>query len=65
MYLLFFTGLALLGTILILFWLKDLLRSPRLARVVYSEPVARLALAGAAFAILGVLLILGEFWGGT
>lgn len=64
MYYLFFSGLALLGIILALFWLKDLLRSPRLARIVYSELVARLALAGAAFCILGLLLILADLWRG-
>lgn len=63
MYYLFFSGAFLLGSILLLFWLKDLRQSPRLARLVYSEFVARLALAGAAFTILGMLLILGEWWG--
>lgn len=63
MYYLFFSGAFLLGSILLLFWLKDVRRSPRLARLVYSEFVARLALAGAAFTILGMLLILGEWWG--
>lgn len=63
MYYLFFSGVFLLGSILLLFWLKDVLQSPRLARVVYSELTARFALAGAAFTILGLLLILGEWWG--
>ncbi len=63
MYYLLFIGAALLGAILALFWLKDRLRSPRLARVVYSELVARLALVGAALFILGLLLILSELFG--
>lgn len=63
MYYLFFSGLAVLGVILGMFWLKDRLRSPRLARIVYSELVARLALAGAAFCVLGLLLILGDMAG--
>ncbi|MDA7945838.1 MAG: hypothetical protein MPJ78_00010 [Hyphomicrobiaceae bacterium] len=63
MYYLFFAGIGILGTILGLFWLKDMLRSPRLARIVYSELVARFALAGAAFSILGLLLILSD-WAG-
>lgn len=63
MYYLFFSGLVVLGVILAMFWLKDRLRSPRLARIVYSELVARLALAGAAFCILGLLLILGDMAG--
>lgn len=62
MYALLIAGLALLGAILLLFWLKDVLRSPRLARLAYSGIVARLALAGAAFSILGLLLILGDWF---
>ena len=65
MYYLFFAGVALLGTILLLFWLKDVLRSPLLARIVYSELVARLALAGAAFTILGLLLIVADVMSGS
>lgn len=64
MYLLFFAGVVLLGTILAMFWFKDVFKSQRLARIVYSELVARLALAGAAFTILGALLIAGELWSG-
>ena len=64
MYYLFFAGVGILAVILGLFWLKDVLRSPRLARIAYSELVARLALAGAAFSILGLLLILGDAVGG-
>lgn len=60
MYYLFFTGAALLAVILLLFWLKDLLRSPRLARIVYSELVARFALIGAVFIFLGLVLIIAE-----
>ena len=60
MYFLFFAGVGILGVILAMFWLKDTLRSPRLARIVYSELVARLALAGAAFSIIGLLLILSD-----
>ena len=57
MYYLLFTGAALMGTILLAFWLKDVLRSPRLARIVYSELTARFALIGAAFVVLGLVLI--------
>ncbi len=63
MYYLFFAGVVMLGIILGLFWLKDILQSPRLARIVYSELVARLALAAAAFSILGLLMILGDVLG--
>jgi hypothetical protein len=54
-------GVVLLSTILGLFWLKDRLESPVLARVAFSEPIARLAVVAAAFIVLGLLLILSEF----
>jgi len=54
-------GVVLLSTILGLFWLKDRMESPVLARVAFSEPVARLAVVAAAFIVLGLLLILSEF----
>ncbi len=54
-------GVVLLSTILGLFWLKDRLQSPVLARVAFSEPIARLAVVAAAFIVLGLLLILSEF----
>ena len=60
---LFLAGAALLAVILALFWLKDRLESPTLARIAYSELIARLALAGAAFAVLGLLLWIGELVG--
>ena len=57
------SGLSLLSAILGLFWLKDRLQSPLLARIAFSEPVARLAVVGAAFVVLGLLLILSDFIG--
>ena len=63
MYYLFFTGAGVLAVILALFWLKDVLRSPRLARIVYSELVARIALIATAFCLLGLMLILAEYFG--
>ena len=59
MYLLL-SGIALLAIIIGLFWLKDRLRKPLLARFVYSGLVARLAVLGAAFIILGFLLMLAD-----
>jgi hypothetical protein len=53
-------GVVLLSTILGLFWLKDRLQSPVLARVAFSEPIARLAVVAAVFIVLGLLLILSE-----
>lgn len=54
-------GVGLLLTILGLFWLKDRLQSPVLARIAFSEPIARLAVIAAAFIVLGLLLMLSEF----
>ncbi|MBT8436577.1 MAG: hypothetical protein KJP11_04325 [Gammaproteobacteria bacterium] len=55
-------GVAMLSTILGLFWLKDRMESPVLARIAFSEPVARLAVVAAAFIVLGLLLMLSEFF---
>lgn len=60
---LFLTGVGLLGAIIGLFWLKDQLRSPRLARIAYSELIARFAVLGAAFAVIGLLLMLADYFG--
>ena len=54
-------GIALLSTILGLFWLKDRLENPVLARIAFSEPVARLAVIATAFIVLGLILIVSEF----
>jgi hypothetical protein len=58
---LFLIGAALLSVIIGLFWLMDRLESPMLARIAYSGLVARLAVVGAAFSMLGLLLMLAEF----
>lgn len=52
------SGIGLLLAIIGLFWLKDRLENPTLARIAYSEPIMRLAVVGAAFVALGLLLIL-------
>ena len=54
-------GAGLLAVILGLFWLKDRLQSPVLARIAFSEPIARLAVVAAAFIVLGLLLFLSDF----
>lgn len=56
----FLTGLTLLLAIIGLFWLKDRLESPRLARIAFSELTLRFAVIGAAFTIIGFLLILSS-----
>jgi len=53
-------GVLLLAAILGLFWLKDQLRSPLLARIAYSGLVARLAVVGAVLSALGLLLFVVE-----
>ena len=57
----FLAGIALLTMILSVFWLKDQLENPWLARIAYSGLVARLAVVGAAFVVLGLLLMLADF----
>ncbi|MGD9668561.1 MAG: hypothetical protein AB7U75_05830 [Hyphomicrobiaceae bacterium] len=58
----FLAGTVLLALILGLFWLKDELRSPRLARMAYSELTARLAVVAAGLMLVGALLMLGGIW---
>ena len=55
------SGIVLLALIIGLFWLKDQLENPLLARFAYSGLVARLAVVAAAFVVLGLLLMLAEF----
>ena len=45
----FLTGAFMLSAIIGLFWLKDYLQSPLLARIAYSNLIARLAVIGAVF----------------
>ena len=59
----FLAGVILLTVIIGMFWLKDRLESPLLARIVYSGLVIRLAVVGAAFVALGLLLMLTKFVG--
>ena len=56
------SGVALVVIIIGLFWLKDRLENPVLAQLAYSEPIARLAVVGAAMAVLGLLLIVSSLW---
>ena len=61
------TGVILLLVILALFWLMDKLQSPMLTRIAYSGLIARLAVVGAVFAVLGLLMMLSELvedWSG-
>ena len=58
----FVSGAVLMALILGLFWLKDELRSPRLARMAYSELTARLAVVAAGLILVGVVSLLGQLW---
>ena len=55
-------GVGLVLAIIVLFWLKDRLHSPLLARITHSEPVMRLAVIGAAMAAIGLLLVLSRLF---
>ena len=57
----FLFGIGLLTTIIGLFWLKDQLESPLLFRIVHSGLIARLAVVGAAFIAMGLLLMVADF----
>ena len=56
------SGAVLLALVLGLFWLKDELRSPRLARMAYSELTMRLAVIAAGLMMVGMAVIAGQFW---
>jgi hypothetical protein len=55
-------GVGLVSLIIGLFWLKDRLESLRLARIAHSEPIARLAVIGAALTVIGLLLIVSSLF---
>ena len=58
---LFLMGIIMLSAILGLFWIKDRLESPVLARIAYSGLIARLAVLSAVFSLLGLLLMIAEY----
>ena len=62
MYLLI-AGLLIITLIIGLFWLKDQLASPLLARMAYSGLIARLAVICGAVSLIGILQLLAEFTG--
>ena len=57
-------GAGVLGTVLGLFYLKDRLESPTLARLAYSELTMRIAVIGAALIAVGLLMMLSEAFSG-
>ncbi len=56
-------GIALIGAILALFYLKDRLESPLLARMAYHELTMRLTVVGAALVALGLLMMASDWIG--
>jgi hypothetical protein len=52
----FLAGLVLLAAIVGLFWLKDRLERPFLARLAYSELIARLTVVGWALLLIGAVM---------
>jgi len=53
-------GIALLGAVIGLFYLKQRLRSPTLARIAYSELVMRFTVIAVALIAIGILLLLDK-----
>lgn len=60
---LFLAGVVLLAAVLGLFYAKDSLRNPRLARLAYSELTMRLTVVAVALIVFGGLVALGELFG--
>jgi len=60
---LFVAGVVLLAAVLGLFYMKDSLRSPRLARLAHSELTMRLTVVAVALIIFGGMIALGEWLG--
>lgn len=55
-------GIGILGSVLGLFYLKDQLRNPTLARIAYGELTMRFTVIGAAMIVIGILLVLGKLF---
>jgi len=55
-------GMGILVAVLGLFYLKDRLNSPTLARIAFSGLIARLAVLSAAMIVIGILVVLGKLF---
>jgi hypothetical protein len=53
-------GVALLASVLGVFWLKSRLRSPRLGRLAYSEFTMRLTVVAVALIAVGALVAVNK-----
>ena len=55
-------GAGILGAVLGLFYLKDRLENPTLARIAYSELMMRITAIAVALMAIGVLMLIGELF---
>jgi hypothetical protein len=55
-------GIGILGAVLGLFYLKDRLKSPTLARIAHGELVMRFTVIAAAMIVAGILLVLNKLF---
>ncbi len=55
-------GIGILGFVLGLFYLKDRLKSPRLARIAHSGLIMRFTVIAAAMIAIGILLVLKKLF---
>ena len=55
-------GIGILGSVLGLFYLKDWLKSPKLARIAHSGLIMRFAVVGAVMIVIGILLVLDKLF---
>jgi hypothetical protein len=55
-------GIGILGAVLGLFYLKDWLKSPTLARIAYSGLIMRFVVIAVAMIVIGIFLVLGELF---
>ncbi len=55
-------GSVILAAVLGVFYLKDRLESPTLARMAYSELNMRFAVIAAVLIVIGILMTLGEMF---
>jgi len=55
-------GLGILGSVLGLFYLKDRVKTPTLARIAHSELIMRFTVIAAAMIVIGILLMVGKLF---
>ena len=56
-------GIVMLACMVGLFWLKGVVRKPWLARLAYSEFIARMTIIAFALILIGVIVTVGELIG--